>query len=168
MFFAWLLFVFPTLPNLDALGSEDWRTREREHQRCDSPLVAILLPLQHGDPEVNRRIVELRRKHLRWLWDAEFVERWIHHNDYERWLTVYVLGDKPSQFDEYDVFHEMHMSVEKASIFFTLAPTCEDAFCDNCYGIPIWLWGGIAEGEFEQYQRHRDSYRELYRSKPKP
>jgi hypothetical protein len=158
-----LLLLFPALPNLDALGSGDYRTREEEHKRCDTPMMALLLPPQHSDPEVDRRVKEIRQKHLRAFYDPEFCERYIRHHDYERWLMLYVLGDKPSAFDEWDVFYELHMDVGKACLFLTLAPTAEEPYCGNCYGIPVWLWGGIAEGEYEAYQRHRDSYRNLKR-----
>lgn len=102
---ALLLLLAGGPPDLNRLGADDWTAREREYQRCDCVLMALLLPPCHENPEVDARVKRLRAKNLRLL-DAEFLERVTYRSDYGQWVRVYLATGR-TRIGTEDVFNDL-------------------------------------------------------------
>ena len=92
-------------PDASRLASPDYETREREEARCDSLLMALLLPRSHPDPEADARIRRLRQRNLRWV-EGEYLERLAFRHDWKQWLDRWFLPNR-SRIALRDVYDEI-------------------------------------------------------------
>lgn len=76
------------LPILTALGSPDWKVRNKAHKRADNAFFAWVAPRVHHDPEVNRRINIIRDKYI---WSPEQREIAIYEADPRLYWRLYVV-----------------------------------------------------------------------------
>lgn len=153
-----LLLVFVLrIPDVDRLGAEDWRLREREERRCDNPLSALLLPPSHPNPEIDFRAKQLRQRNLTYF-DPRAGERRIHAHDYEAWLYRHVVHGESLNYSPEEVFEELHSDFGRAALYMQLTGPEPNGYCHHD-GVPAWLRAGVMPGEYEQFLRHRDYHR---------
>jgi hypothetical protein len=144
-----LLFASYFAPDLSRLGADDWNTREREEARCDHFLSALMLPVRHGDPEVNYRIRALRARNLRWL-RADYLERRVFATDFGQWARLYLFTGRSLIARDFDTFAAIHCDNPKAlAVFERWSPW-------SPFNGGGFLTGSIFAGEYETYLNYLD------------
>jgi hypothetical protein len=89
-----LLYLLAVLIAADVprLGADDWNEREAAHQRLSNPLSALFLPARDDDPEIDRRLKQLRAQNLRWC-NPVWIERQTLAADPAEWAARYFVPD---------------------------------------------------------------------------
>lgn len=135
------------------LGSDDWHTREAAQRRLDHPLAALALPARSADPEVDRRLGELRRRNLRYL-DPTRLERHVLRADPRAWVGLYLVPGRSAVAGEHEAFARLHADDPAARALFAAWPAAPGEG-------ESFLLGGVLPGEYERYLAHLDYHRRV-------
>lgn len=119
-----LMVLLPTPSQIEALGSDDWKTREITHQRLDSLWCSRFLPYHHANPEIQFRLQQI---HGRW---DNHEEKQLYKTDFFKWFDIHCVSGNSKIADRESVYNRLIQDEE-----------LRDQFSQK-YDVPINYEGG--------------------------